>query len=398
MAALNNDIVINIADGGIGRLAPGEDFFTGLIYQGTKPVGYGTDDIKRIYSLAQAEGYGITAAVLPVLHYQISEYFRLLQQFNFNAWLDVGIFTITTGAYNGSQVTTMQNHAGGKLRQIGVFLQDTFASSYVTNTETVCEALDVENKPVSVVITCDFANFTTPTDLRTLASKWVSVLIAQDGGGEGAALATAQGYGIGAIGAFMASLAYAKVHENVGWVEKFNIAGATELQTLALVDGSLLSSKTNAEIDALNADGYILAVKRHITGSYWYDTPTATAATSDYAYIEANRVAAKAKRLSLQYLAPHQNRPLYVNPSTGKMTEETIAIFEGAILSALTNMAQTPSEINVDPQTGRLPNGTVSIDPDQNVISTSKISIIVRLSPVGTARMIEVTLSYAVTV
>jgi len=398
MAALNNDIVISIQDGGLGRLAPGEDWKSGIIFQSaTKPTAYGTASIKRCYSVADAEGYGITVALFPSIHYHVSEYFRVLAQLNVNGWLDVGIFNIGTGTYDGTEIKTMQNNANGQLRQIGVRLIDAFASGQVTASQIKAAELDVENKPCVVVLAADFANFTAPTDLRTLASKLVSVVIAQDGGGVGSALFTATGISEGAIGACLGTLAAARVHENIGWVEKFNIAGATELQTLALCDGSLISAKSNTEIDALATAGYILAIPRHVSGSYWYDSPTATTATSDYAYIETNRVAQKAKRLSLQYLAPHQNRPLYVNPTTGKLTEETIAIFKNAILQALQNMIQSPSEINVDPATGRLPQNTVSIDPDQNVLSTSKVNIVVKISPVGVARQIAVTLSYAVT-
>lgn len=398
MAALNNDIAINIQDGGLGRLAPGEDWKSGIIFQSaTKPAGYGSDDIKRCYSVSDAEGFGITVALYPSIHYHVSEYFRVLSQFNINAWLDVGIYNIGTGLFDGTQIKTMQNAANGQLRQIAVRLVDAFASGQVTAAQTKAAELDTENKPCVVLLAADFANFNSPTDLRTLASKLVSVVIAQDGGGTGADLFTGTGISEAAIGACLGTLAASRVNENIGWVEKFNIAGATELQTLALCDGTLVSAKTNTQLDALNTAGYIFAVPRHVAGSYWYDSPTSTTATSDFAYIEANRTAQKAKRLSLQYLAPHQNRPLYINPTTGKLTEDTIAIFKNAILNALLNMTQSPSEINVDPVTGRLPLNTVSIDPDQNVLSTSKVNIVVRISPVGVARQITVTLSYAVT-
>jgi len=393
--ALNNDIKVLIQDGGLGRLAAGKDYYAGIIFQNASaPASWNANGIELIYSLAEAEALGLTAALFPVEHYHISEYFRILAKLKFNGLLYVYFKNIGAGTYDGTEVQELQTAANNDLRQIGVFLTDAYADGFVTDTQTICEALNTAGYPVSVLIAADVADYSLLSDARTLSSKWVTPILAQDGGGTGADLFTSEGNSITTLGAALAVTAASKVHESIGYVEKFDISGTTELQTLALADGTLISTLTDTELDAIAADGYLIAVKRRTSGSYFYDGPTAEAATSDFKYLENARTIAKAKRLLLQYLAPLQNAPLYVNATTGKLTEQTISVFDNKCREALNNMAIN-REINVDQDTGRIPINSISIDPDQNVLTTSKISILVRIIPVGVARIIEVPLGFA---
>jgi len=393
---LNNDIFVNIVGGGIGRQAAGKDHYTGLIFQAaTKPAGYGAADIKRIYSLAEAETLGITVALFPVAHYQISEYFRVLAKFNFSAFIDAGFYNIATGTFDGTEIKTMQDNTGGELRQIGVFLEDPFATTFITGAGTVATTLETEGNPVSVYLAADVADLTALTDLRLLDEKYVSLIASQDGAGVGAALSVSEGYSIGAIGAQLAATAFAAVHERIGWVDKFDVSGVTELQTLALIDGRLLSAVTDTEIDLLNTEGLTLIIKRRITGSYFYtDSVTASAGTSDFTEQRFNRTISKAKRLILEKLAPLQNAPIFVDPTTGKITEQTIGVFDSAAREALNVMAVN-QEISVEPATGRIPQNSITINPDQDVLTTNKIVITARIVPIGAAGVIEVDLSFA---
>lgn len=394
---LNQDIRVYITDGGLGREASGRDWYTGIIFQNsTLPSGFGVDDrIKRIYSLAFAENLGITEALFPVEHYHISEFFRLSDKFNNSVWIDVGIYDIGLGAFDGTEIQLMQDNAKGELRQIGVYLVDPFATSFVTGADTVAESLNADGFPTSVYLAADFADFTAPTDLTSLTAKWVSTIIAQDGAGTGAALYVSQGYSITAIGAILAGTAYAAVHERIGYVQKFDFSGVTELQTLALCDGTLVESLTDVQIDDLNDKGYTLMLYRRVSGSYVYtDAVTAAAGTSDFTEQRFNRAIGKAKRGILQELAPLQNAPLYVNAKTGQLTEQSIGVFDEATRDALDVLAER-GEISIDPDTGRIPVNSVSIDPNQNVITTNKITIIAKVVPVGAAGSIDVNLSFA---
>jgi len=386
--ALKNDIVINLSDGGIGRLPANDDHITGIIFQGTKPAGFGTDDIKTVYSLAEAVSYGITEALYPVEYYQIGEFFRLCQKFGTNARLDVGIYTISTGTYAGTQVATMQRAALGKIRRIGVFLIDPFASAFVTDTGAVCDTLNGENMPVSVYIAADFANFTSPTDLRALDEKFVSVVIGMDGDGTGYDLSVSKSYAVAALGALLACRASGLQSDNAGWVAKYDITSGTEYQVLRLADGSLVSAQTQAKIDELNDKGYTLLVPRYVSGAYFYDSPTASLATSDYAYTEIVETVAKAKRIILRTLAPSQNGTIFVDPQTGYIDDVTISYYEKLIDDAIkAEMQQSGAQ--------EISGFKATINPTQNVNSTSKVVISAKIVSNAVGRKWEVNLGFA---
>ena len=78
----------------------------------------------------------------------------------------------------------------------------------------------------------------------------------------------------------------------------------------------------------------------------------------------------------------------------GTLTNSTVAFFEGIGEQALSNMAQT------NPNTGRpeLSGFKVTINPAQNVLSTSTLVVTVLLQPVGVAREIVINLQFAITV
>jgi hypothetical protein len=383
MAQLKNSVKVNITGGGIGRIAASTDWYTGLIFDDTTPAGFGTDIVKRIYSLAQAESYGITVAAYPVAHYHISEFFRVAQKLNVNLWIDVQIDAITT--YTGVEIYNLQKFRNGELKTIGVYLQDDYASTIITGSQTYAEQCDSEGMPVNVIVACNFASFSAATDKRALNSEYVSVCIAQDGAGDGLALFESEDKSITVIGAELATIAAAKVHENIGWVEKFNIVGSTELTKLCLCDGTAIETLTNAEIDALNDKGHTLMVYRPVAGAYFYDAPTCTLITSDFANIESVRAIQKAKRLINAALQPYQNSPLYIDATTGKLDENTIITLEKTCDTSLDVMLQAPAEIS-----GK----SITINPDQNVLQTSQLQIVAKIVPVGVGREIIVTLGY----
>jgi len=396
---LQNDIQVIITDGGIGREASGKDWHSGLIFQNSSlPSGFQNNVPQKIYSLKDAISKGITEATFPVEYYHISEFFRVTQKLNVSVWISIMFSNISVGAFVGTEIQTMQDLHNGELRQVGVFLKDPFAVSFVNGADAVAENLNNSGFPTSIYLVSDVSDNSTLVDLRTLDKKWVSMLLSQDGNARGKEIFDSLGYSIGTIGAILGVTAVAKVHERIGYVGKYDISGIVELQTLALLDGTLISTLTDTRIDELNNYGYTVMVKRRIAGSYIYtDAVTSSSELSDFTEQRFNRTIGKAKRLLLQYLAPLQNAPIYVNPTTGKLTEQTIGVFN-AICTDTLNVLATKQEIAFDFKTGRIPKGSVSINPNQNVLSTNKIVILAKVVPVGTAGAIEVNLSFTTSI
>jgi len=392
---LQNDIQVIITDGGIGREASGKDWYSGLIFQSaTVPASFTDNVSQKIYSIKDAIAKGITEQDFPVEYYHIEEFFRISEKLNISVWVSIMFSNIAVGTFAGDEIKIIQDANNGELRQIGVYLIDPFAVSFVSGADLVAETLNNAGFPTSIYLVADISDNTTLTDLRTLDKKWVSVLLAQDGNAKGKALFDSKGYSVGVIGLILGVTAGASVHERIGYVGKYDISGITEMQTLALLDDVKVSTLTDARIDELNNYGYTVAVKRRIAGSYVYtDAVTSSSELSDFTEQRLNRTIGKAKRLLLQHLAPMQNAPLYVNPATGQLTEQTIGVFNAICKTALDTLA-SKQEIAFDFKTGRIPKNSIIINPNQNVLATNKLVINAKIVPVGTAGAIEVNLSF----
>jgi hypothetical protein len=374
-----NDVKFQTIPGGLGRTAAGEDHISALLFAGAAPTAYGTAKIKEYRDLADAESDGITAASATYghAHYQMSEFYRLAP--GATLYVAFGLTAIATDLHAASN---------GKIRQIGGFY-DT-ASQIGSVWQSAATALEAQHAPVVCVVGYDSAtafNVGTAADLAaTQAAPNVAVLVAGSGSGRAPALAQALGRPyVPAVGAALGALAAASVHENIGWVERFNISNGAELETIRLADGT--NAPTYAVLDGLNAKKY-LVFRKHIgrAGTYFNDSFTATIATSDYSNLEANRVMNKAKREVRAELLPDLNSPLTVDAETGLLASSTIGYFELKVERALVRMQNA----------GEISGYEVYINPDQDVLATSLLNISVKIVPRGVARNILIKIGFAV--
>jgi len=325
-------------------------------------------------------------AFFDVIHYHLSEMFRV----NPGVKLYVGIFDVPQG-WTFDELETMQNFTIGKIRQVGIFLKDVvFAAGHMSQIQTVLNTLDTLHKPISSVLyAADISgvtNLTTLSDLAALTNEKVSAIIGQDGANTGAALYTEKGYSITCLGAALGAVSLAAVNQNIGWVRKFNMSDGNELEEPAIANGTLMNTLSSNAITAIDVKNYIF-LKKHIgaTGTYFNDSWTAVARTSDYGNIEANRTMDKAIRGVRFYVLPEVNAPVYVDPSTGKLAIDYVKYLESIAGQALTEMESAKE----------LSGWKVVIDPAQNVLSTSQIDITIVNVPVGVSRNIKIKISYS---
>jgi hypothetical protein len=363
--------------------------------------GAGTDTETQFTS-----GVGSEVAIN---HYHVSEFFAEAENISGLAQgiLYIGIYA----SYDGTQIGLVQDFASGDIRQMGVFLPDTFASSQVTASQTGATAVETDDNPLSVLLGADFSATTLAAlaDMRALDSKNVSVVIGEDKGGEGGRMVGVNGFSMTCLGAALGSAANASVHENIGWRNKFDqihsrsasvVVQTTpfnEYDTLQFATGEAWDVQSAVTLTTLTNQGYIYLTKETgVTGSFYSDDPTATLVTSDFAYLANNRTIDKAVRLVRENLINKINSPLYVDASTGKLSTGTIEDFKNDAFKALENMA-TNAEINTNPD-GELPANSVLIDPDQDVVTTSTITLTIQIVPVGVARLITVNIGFAVSI
>lgn len=332
---------------------------------------------------------GGTASAFATYYYHISEFFRLQPK----GQLYVGFFAVPS-SYTFSEVQDVQNFAEGKIRQMGVFKTIGVAASFTAEAQalqTQANTLAGLHKPLSIVYAADMVSVTdlsTLPDLATLTCGNVSVVISQDAAGQGSYLYKTSTKSITTLGATLGAVALSKVSEDIAWISKYNISSGAECDTIGFANGLLLSAQSQSLLNILDNRRYIFLVKYvGISGSYFNDSHCAIPLTSDYAYIENNRTIDKAIRGVYSSMLPNLNSPLVLN-ADGTLTDTTIAYFIG---QASVNLEQMVRDTEISAF-------AVDIDTTQNVLSTSNLTISVKIVPIGVARQITINIGFTLSI
>lgn len=360
-----------------------------------------------------------------IIHYHVSEYFRLQPK----GVLWIAIYAET--AYDGTEIKTVTDFADGLVRQSAVYLShESLASSQLTASQTILDTIATEHAPQSLLFHADMTGSTLSglSNLTTLSNERVSVLIGEDGDWHQSAysnttayiqsdkvtfqgasyiakrvttgnspfdgsfwtfisidLNTVNGFTIGTTGVGLGTVAFASVHENIGWPQKFNLVTGTGLQVPAFATGDLYQNVTTNLKDQLSDYNYTyIRSHRGKTGTFFNDSWTAISRTDDFATIENNRTTDKAQRNIRANNIDNLSRPLYLNTNDGTLSEDTVQVFQVAAENALLDMQAAGEISGGEGQKGF----EVSINPEQDVLATSEIQIGVKYVPVGSARNI----------
>lgn len=393
------NLTITRTNGNIVRSLAGEDHISGLVfYSATLPTategvdGFtATERIHAISSPETAEKYGITADAeaweTRVLHYTLASIFNM----NPGVSLYVGIFKPAAGANAFSEIKQIQNYAGGRLRQVGVWngaveLSDTLVNSL----QSVRTTLEAQNKPLSILYAPKVSDVTAlPSDLAKIGRNGVSVIIGQDGAGVADELyrdaANAAKASVSALGDALGAVSKAKVHESIAWVESF----PTNIAVAAFGDGKKLRDLDDEVIKTLDNSRYIfLRTYDGLAGCFFNDNHTLDIPTSDYAYINDVRTMDKAVRGVRTYLLPKLGRPMKVDADTGKLERTAVEHLITTGNKALEEMAKA----------GELSGYRFDIDPDQNILATSRVRGVIKNVVVGVMRNLDLEIGYATSV
>lgn len=356
------------------------------------PTGTGVG--ANSYTINAIVASGATAATLvqfasgagsfiDVLHYHVSEYFRLQPGGN----LFIGIYA-QGGSYTFSEITTMQNFTGGKIRQIGVYVSNiAFAKAQLDALQTISDANFVANKPIDILYQGDISgttDLTTLTDLSTATDEDVTPLTGQDGAALGAALYLSFAKSVGILGAALGAVALAKVSESIAWVAKFNFSDGTELDTLAMANGTLIKTLSDGLLTSITNKRYVFLRKIvSIDGSYINAAQTAIDNSSDYSLIQHNRTIKKAVRNVRTFVVPQLSSPIKMNPD-GTLSNDVIEFFKTTAGRALEQM-QRDGEISAF---------EVIIDPTQDVNSSGELDMGINIVPIGSADIIKINIGF----
>lgn len=339
-------------------------------------------------TLTQPTGSGSTvlgvASWIDTLYYHISEYFRIQPK----GELYVGLYEEESSTYTFTAITTMQNYAEGAIKQIAVFEKNVaFAASQCAALQAIATANEAVYKPLQIVLNAEIsatASVASLVDLSTQTAPNVSVCIAQDGANDGYHIYKATGKSVGACGAMLGAISLALVSESIAWVSKFNMALGTELDTIAFSNGQYYTALADSQFESLNNYAYTFLRKlTGIAGSYWSDSKTTVAPTSDYSTIENNRTYQKITRVVRANMLPALSSPLKVN-ADGTLTAATIGYFETLANNPLVQMEAD----------GELSAHKIIINPAQDVLATSTLELTLQNVPLGVARIIKVNVGF----
>lgn len=387
-----NSLEIKRQNGNVPKSLPGQDHVSGMIFyvnEADIPDGFKTQSVQAVSVIDTAEALGISSDAkswaVRVMHYQLSETFRL----NKGITLYVGVF-VKPEAHTFAELATVQNYADGAIRQFGIWDGLTqLTKENVTLLQSQADALDLNNAPVSVGYAPSLKQGyqALPTDIAGAAPR-VSVIIAQAGGSnDTGALLFAEDSNkttknaVSCIGVWLGHVSSASVHESVSWVKKF----PSGISLPALSDGTLVRNIDKAWLEKLDTARYMfLTPIVGVSGSYWNDSHNMDAAISDYNAIELVRTMDKACRGIRTYLTPELGGNVYIDASTGKLQSYTTSYLETTANKALEDMEKA----------GELSGYEASIDPEQDVLSTSTVEVVIKNVPVGVIRKMKVKIGY----
>lgn len=387
-------VKIERTNGNVVKTLPGQDHISGLLaYLSSHPAnpawgeGY---SINPCSSIEQAEALGIvttdpTKWEICMLHYHLSEVYRI----NPGITLYLGIYIAPAGGtYTFSEVKAMQNYADGSMRQLGVWNgSKALTATDITALQGMADALTAADRPLSIIYAPKVVRVADlPVSYAGENKCNVSILIGQDGAGIAAELrkkyAAISGTSISAIGAVLGIVSKARVHQSIASVNDF--PAGVELP--AFGDGTELRMLDRAIVEKLDEGRYLFFVNYDgLAGSYLNDSHTMDVATSDYAMIENVRTMDKAVRGIRRALLPKLGGSLYVTPETGQLAPYEVEYLQTIANKPLEDMRKA----------GELSGVSVTIDPDQNVLQTSEVVIVIKQVGVGVLRRIKCKIGFA---
>lgn len=188
---------------------------------------------------------------------------------------------------------------------------------------------------------------------------------------------------------YVSMITLAEVSQNAGeQIPEFSLTDANKGYYLnaGLSSGSHINTYSDTNLDLLNEKGLNFAtLVPGIAGYHIVDTNTCCAITSDYAYVENNRTIKKAIRLARVALLPKVKSRLYVDPNNGKLRPEICKSLEVVGQEALRPMLAA----------GDISGGIdMYVDPNQNVLATSKLEAKLTFVPVAIGREITLKIGF----
>lgn len=129
------------------------------------------------------------------------------------------------------------------------------------------------------------------------------------------------------------------------------------------------------------------------SGYYWSDDKLATAASDDYATIARRRTIDKAYRIAYKTLVDEIADEVPVD-ADGKLAAYHCKGVETAVESAIVNQMTSEGNLGNDPDNASDLGVQCYIDPEQNILATSRLEVGLNVKPYGYSKYINVKLGF----
>jgi len=388
MALPGVSILLN--NNGLGLTAPGEDGVVGMVLNGVAATSLALGVSFQGFNLDDFTALGIDAAYDTTnsvkVYRQIKEFYDAAGD---GAELWIMLVSQATNATTildktASNAKKLLNDAGGRIRILGVSRNP--AGGYTPNTTANQIDLDIINALVTgQALADDMQAAFTPVRFIlegyafTGTTSGLANLKAQTKPNVAIVLGDTESGARSCVGLLLGRLAASPVQRNPGRVKD----GSLPI-TAAYLGTSTLEADESKAI-AIHDKGFI-TLRKHPgrAGYYFSDDPTCVAATDDYSSLARCRVIDKAIRIAA---ATFTNELLdEVQIDTNGRISTVKAKYYQAIIDNAVNTAMTAE--------GEISSFESYVDDQQNVLSTNKVCVELRIVPVGYAKAIEVQIGF----
>ena len=190
-----------------------------------------------------------------------------------------------------------------------------------------------------------------------------------------------------AVGTLLGRIASIPVQRNIGRVKDGS------LFPLEMYVGAKKVEESNSVIASIFDKGYIVP-RKHVgrSGYFYADDPMACVPTDDYAHLANRRVIDKAYRIAYDTMLNELLDEIDLNED-GTMQHAVIKSWQQTLENAINRQMTANGELSATDGEGC----QVYINEKQNVVSTSKIELTLKVRPHGYARYIDVNLGFQVT-
>lgn len=383
-------VKINYLNGLLGTVPENQDGLLGLVVLGATAVSttFVSGKPYRIVRPDDLNALGITDS-------NNARIVELVKQFYAEAEEGTPLYLIGLTATSMTTVLDVDNGPmKAILQQLRGALRGLVVASASTATVTVTDGLDPDvltampkaqalaawaadslYAPIFVILEGrHFESAADAPDLKALAYNRVGVFIGD------VAVSSINA----AVGTLAGRIASMPVQRNIARVASGALAPAAMFIGASPVDEAM------SVVDALYAKGYMCPrIYVGLPGYYMVDDPLAVADTDDYAHLTGRRTIDKAARIAYITMLQFLIDEIELNED-GTMQQPVLKSWQAAVEDAINSQMSAAGELSVVNGSGC----KFFIDPQQNVLATSKVQGSLRVRPYGYARDIIVNVGF----